>query len=77
MRISLAASVVMLTGKTAAYAITHSYAILADAAESLIHGVATGFAAFSLWYSQKPPDNQHTYGHGRIAYISSGFEGTT
>lgn len=74
-RISVAVSAVMLTGKVAAYLLTGSAAILSDAAESVVHGVATGFAAFSLWYSTRPADASHPYGHGRVAYLSAGFEG--
>lgn len=75
MTISLLVSVVMLAGKGTAYFLTHSVAILSDAAESLVHGVATGFAALSLWYAARPADRKHPYGHGRIAYFSAGFEG--
>lgn len=75
MIVSLLASVVMLVGKVTAYAITHSTAILADAAESVVHGVATGLAVFSLWFAARPADANHPYGHGRIAYFSAGFEG--
>ena len=73
--ISLAASVLMLVGKLTAYYITHSAAMLADAAESVVHGVATAFAAFSLWYAAQPADAEHPYGHGRIVYFSTGAEG--
>lgn len=72
---SLAVAVLMLVGKTAAWLITGSAAILSDALESVVHLFATGFAAFSLWYSDKPPDDAHPYGHGKVAYFSSGFEG--
>jgi cation diffusion facilitator family transporter len=75
MGISLAVSVLMLVGKLTAYFITHSAAIFSDAAESLVHGAATGLAAFSLWYAARPADANHPYGHGRIAYFSIGFEG--
>ncbi len=75
MSISLLASIVMLSGKVTAYAITHSAAILSDAAESVVHGAATGLAFFSLWYAARPADAGHPYGHGRIAYFSAGFEG--
>ena len=75
MRISLLVSVLMLAGKLTAYALTHSTAMLADAAESVVHGAATGFAAFSLWYASRPADTAHPYGHGRIVYFSTGFEG--
>ncbi|HRX84427.1 MAG TPA: cation diffusion facilitator family transporter [Phycisphaerae bacterium] len=75
MRVSLGASVFMLAGKLLAYFLTHSTAMFADAAESVVHGVATGFAAFSLWYAARPADTEHPYGHGRIVYFSTGFEG--
>lgn len=75
MTISLAAAVVMLVGKLTAYFVTHSAAIFSDAAESVVHGVATALAAFSLWYADRPADVQHPYGHGRIVYFSAGFEG--
>lgn len=75
MIVSLLASMVMLVGKITAYTITHSTALLADAAESVVHGVATGLAVFSLWFAARPADANHPYGHGRIAYFSAGFEG--
>lgn len=73
--VSLLASIVMLVGKLTAYYLTHSTAILSDAAESVVHGAATGLAAFSYWYAARPADTGHPYGHGRIAYFSAGFEG--
>jgi cation diffusion facilitator family transporter len=75
MLVSVLTSILMLVGKLVAYGVSHSYAILADAAESVVHGVATGLAAFSLWLAAQPPDRNHPYGHGRIAYFSAGFEG--
>lgn len=72
---SLLVSFLMLAGKTTAYFLTGSMAIMSDAMESVIHLLATGFAAFSLWYSVQPADQEHPYGHGKIAYFSSGFEG--
>jgi cation diffusion facilitator family transporter len=75
MRLSLGFGVVMLAGKMAAYAMTGSAAILSDAAESVIHVVAVGFAAFSLWLSFRPADSRFTYGYERISFFSAGFEG--
>ena len=75
MRISLAFGVVMLVGKTAAYFMTGSAAILSDAAESVIHVVAVAFAAFSLRLSTKPAGPKMLYGYERITFFSAGFEG--
>ncbi len=75
MGLSLAVGVLMLAGKVAAYLLTGSVAILSDAAESIIHVVAVGFAAFSLWLSARPADHRFTFGYERIAFFSAGFEG--
>ena len=78
-RVAVAASVgvafLMLVGKTAAFFLTDSAAIFSDAVESVVHLLATVFVGFSLWYSFQPADTGHPYGHGKIAYFSSGFEG--
>jgi cation diffusion facilitator family transporter len=75
MSISLGVSVLMLVGKLSAYYVTGSTAILSDAAESVIHIFATGIATFSLWYADRPPDESHPYGHGKVSFFSVGFEG--
>ncbi|MDX1530610.1 MAG: cation diffusion facilitator family transporter [Rhodothermales bacterium] len=75
MAASLGIAVLMLVGKLVAFSLTGSTAILSDALESVIHVVATAIAAFSLWYAAQPPDPAHPYGHGKIAYFSSAFEG--
>jgi cation diffusion facilitator family transporter len=75
MKLSLAVGVLMLAGKTAAYWITGSAAILSDAAESVIHVVAVAFAAFALWLSLKPANQRFPFGYERIAFFSAGFEG--
>lgn len=75
MRLSLAFGVLMLVGKTGAYFLTGSAAILSDAAESVIHVVAVGFAAFSLRLSTRPADQRFLYGYERITFFSAGFEG--
>jgi cation diffusion facilitator family transporter len=74
-RLSMVVGVLMLLGKTYAYSITGSVAILSDAAESVIHVFAVSFAAFSLWLSLKPADESHPYGHEKIIYFSAGMEG--
>ena len=75
MRLSLIFGFAMLAGKTAAWFLTHSSAIFSDAAESVIHVIAVGFASFSLRLSAKPASHQFLYGYERIAFFSAGFEG--
>jgi len=75
MRLSLIFGVGMLVGKSAAYFLTGSAAILSDAAESVIHVIAVTFAAFSLWLSTRPADDKFLYGYERITFFSAGFEG--
>ena len=75
MRLSLIFGFAMLAGKSAAWFLTHSSAIFSDAAESVIHVIAVGFASFSLRLSAKPASHQFLYGYERIAFFSAGFEG--
>ena len=74
-RLSLIFGLAMLLGKTTAYFMTHSAAIFSDAAESVIHVIAVGFATFSLRLSSKPASHQFLYGYERITFFSAGFEG--
>jgi cation diffusion facilitator family transporter len=75
MRLSLIFGFAMLIGKLAAYFMTHSAAIFSDAAESVIHVIAVGFASFSLRLSAKPASHHFLYGYERITFFSAGFEG--
>jgi cation diffusion facilitator family transporter len=75
MRLSLLIGFAMLAGKTAAYFLTHSAAIFSDAAESVIHVIAVGFASFSLRLSMRPASHHFLYGYERITFFSAGFEG--
>jgi cation diffusion facilitator family transporter len=75
MRLSLAFGVLMFLGKGAAYYATGSAAIFSDAAESVVHVVAVGFAAYSLALSTRPAGGHFLYGYERISFISAGFEG--
>lgn len=74
-RLSLMVGVLMLVGKWYAFLITHSTAILSDAAESVVHIIAVAFAAFSLWLTFQPADESHPYGHDKISFFSAGAEG--
>lgn len=73
--LALLAGVVLMGLKFLAFYLTGSNAILSDALESIINVAAGSFALFSLWLSGKPKDHNHPYGHGKIEFISAGFEG--
>jgi cation diffusion facilitator family transporter len=75
MHLSLIVGISMFFLKFYAYALTHSTAILSDAAESIVHVIAVGFAAYSLRLAAKPADQEHHYGHAKISFMSAGFEG--
>ncbi len=75
MHLSLWTGVLMLIIKVGAYILTGSAAILSDASESVVHIVAVGFAAYSMWLTFKPADQTHLYGHQKISFFSAGFEG--
>ncbi|MGD7654437.1 MAG: cation diffusion facilitator family transporter [Verrucomicrobiales bacterium] len=72
---SLAMALVLLVAKVTAAVITGSSAIYSDAAESVGHFLAVGFAAWALRFSRKPADETHHFGHDKVAFVSSGFEG--
>jgi len=75
MRLSLIFGALMLIGKVTAYLVTGSTAILSDAAESVVHVIAVGFATFALWLSTRPANQRFLYGYERITFFSAGFEG--
>jgi cation diffusion facilitator family transporter len=75
MRLSLIVGLAMLIGKTTIYFMTHSAAIFSDAAESVVHVIAVGCAAFSLRLRTKSASPQFLYGYERITFFSAGFEG--
>jgi len=75
MNLSLAAAVVLLGAKVTAAVVTKSSAIYSDAAESVVHLLAVGFAAWALRLAHKPADETHHFGHDKVSFLSGGFEG--
>ncbi|MCF8412957.1 MAG: cation diffusion facilitator family transporter [Melioribacteraceae bacterium] len=73
--VSLIVGLGMFAAKMSAYLITGSSAIFSDAAESVVHIIATSMALYSIILSSKPADRSHLYGHGNIEYFSAGMEG--
>jgi len=73
--ISLLTSAVLLTVKFIAYYLTGSTAIFSDALESIVNVMAGAFALYAVILSHAPADAEHPYGHGKIEFLSAGFEG--
>ncbi len=73
--LSLVIGALLLAIKLGAWALTGSTAVLSDALESIVNVIAAGFAVYSVHLSRKPPDLDHPYGHGKIEFLSAGFEG--
>ncbi|HEY6162808.1 MAG TPA: cation diffusion facilitator family transporter [Bacteroidia bacterium] len=75
MRFTLLFSVTLMGIKFLAWYLTNSNAILTDALESIINVMAGAFALFSIYFASIPKDENHPYGHGKIEFVSAGFEG--
>jgi cation diffusion facilitator family transporter len=73
--ISVAAAIVTIVLKTAAWYITGSVGLLSDALESLINLAAALLTLFMLRLAAAPPDEAHPYGRFKAEYFSSGIEG--
>ena len=73
--LSILAAVATIGMKSAAYAITGSVGLFSDALESGVNLLAALTAAFALWYAARPADPNHTYGHEKFEFFSSGLEG--
>lgn len=74
-QLSIVAALATMALKFAAYFLTGSVSLFSDALESIINLVAAVLAFVALWYAHVPPDEEHTYGHEKISYFSSGVEG--
>lgn len=72
---AIAAALITIVMKVVAYLLTGSVGLFSDAAESLVNLLASVTALISLWYAARPVDADHTYGHEKIVYFSSGLEG--
>jgi cation diffusion facilitator family transporter len=73
--IALGSGVVLLGMKFAAYLLTGSSAVFSDALEQIVNVLAAGFALYALSLAHRPADDAHPYGHGKIEFVSAGFEG--
>ncbi len=73
--LSIAAAIVTIGLKLAAWKMTGSVGLFSDAVESVINLVAAAAALWALHVAARPADADHPYGHTKAEYLSSGFEG--
>ncbi|MBI5073709.1 MAG: cation transporter [Nitrospirae bacterium] len=74
--LSIAAALLTMALKTAAYLLTGSVGLLSDAMESLVNLAGALMALAMLTIAARPADEDHAYGHSKAEYFSSGVEGT-
>jgi cation diffusion facilitator family transporter len=70
-RSSMAAAAAMTLLKVAAGLLSGSLGVLSDAAHSGLDLVGAALTYFSVHVSDKPADEDHTYGHGKIENLSA------
>src|SRR3954452_7055020 len=75
-QLSILAALVTIALKGAAWLITGSVGLLADAAESLVNLAAAFVALIVIRWAGQPADEDHAYGHDKADYLSAGAEGT-
>jgi cation diffusion facilitator family transporter len=72
--ISVLAAVLLTVTKLVVGITTGSLGILSEAAHSGLDLVAALITLFAVRISGRPPDEQHTYGHGKVENLSAMFE---
>ena len=73
--LSIAAAVTTIALKAGASFLKGSVGLLSDAIESVVNLLAAIMALSMLTIAARPPDESHTYGHGKAEYFSSNLEG--
>jgi cation diffusion facilitator family transporter len=73
--LSLATAVVTICLKLLAWRLTDSVGLLSDALESLVNVTAAIATLGAVMIAALPPDEDHAFGHDKIEFFASGFEG--
>lgn len=74
--ISIGTAVLTIGLKLIAYLLTGSVGILSDALESVVNLVTGLITLIAVSVAIQPPDSEHTFGHSKAEYFSSGAEGS-
>ena len=73
--LSIAAAIVTIVMKSAAYLVTGSVGLLSDALESTVNLAAAIVALLALRVASKPANDEFSFGYSKVEYFASGFEG--
>lgn len=73
--VALVTGLAILAAKFWAWYRTGSLTVLSDAMESIVNVAAAGLALFAISFAARPADEDHPYGHGKIEFVTAGFEG--
>ena len=73
--LSIAAAILTIVLKAAAYFLTGSVGLLSDALESFVNLAGAIMALAMLSIASRPEDKDHHFGHSKAEYFSSGMEG--
>lgn len=73
--LSIAAALATMGLKAYAWLLTSSVGLFGDALESLVNLAAGVLALLALRVAERPPDEEHLYGHEKAEYFASGAEG--
>src|SRR5512135_2725581 len=74
--LSIAAALLTMALKLAAWRVTGSVGLLSDALESVVNLAGGLMALAMLTIAERPPDADHVYGHTKAEYFSSVVEGS-
>ncbi|HNT38494.1 MAG TPA: cation diffusion facilitator family transporter [Rubrivivax sp.] len=75
LKLSIAVALATIALKAAAWWVSGSVSLLSDALEALVNLAGASFALAMVVIAERPPDDDHPYGHHKAEYFSSGFEG--
>ncbi|ODU10823.1 MAG: cation diffusion facilitator family transporter [Rubrivivax sp. SCN 71-131] len=75
LKLSVAVALATIALKTLAWWVSDSVSLLSDALEALVNLAGASFALAMVVIAERPPDDDHPYGHHKAEYFSSGFEG--
>lgn len=73
--LSIAAALITIILKTAAYFLTGSVGLLSDALESTVNLASAIVALIALVIVARPANDEFTFGFSKVEYFASGFEG--